>query len=593
MNEMYQSNGDFSRLKSLLLGEEQQALSDIEGTVRRHDLRIGDDQALQRSVASILADAFRDADVQNHRELAAAIAPVMVAAIRREIRNASDEVVDAMYPIMGRLIRAYVASALRDFIEETNRRIEGGLSARFIRLRIKSLATRTPYRTLLIREGQNLRVASIYLINRNSGTLLDAWNADPAAPDLRGDDHLIGGMLTAINNFAAESLAESESELRALDLGEARVFLRASAVHLIAIKTVGKGNRKIKRFIDQTLQQSLERFADAAQEAPQLVREVLPDIADTTTQFLAKHKQPPILALSVIAGLFLLGSLITYQHFQERAAIAAIDSNVRSIINQHQALQAFPLRIDVARDKRSVNVAGLVPSAADRELFLKTAAEKLQPVKIKSQLVVVPPLEQYLEMSGFIGALNAELRRTESEAARKTAEEASRTRSEISQLQQQLEQKSAALSDRLAELHRITQNPFLKLSQWVAMNAVFFAEEANYRDEALAIKTLGELRDLLAFSNARVRIVGYTDPTGTNEGNGTLAERRAQKVALDLERLGVSKDRMKVLGRSSIMLLSYDKGPFSSNRRVEFEIAYTGEPTEPKGEPLVSNGTRP
>src|SRR5262245_2513586 len=134
---LQQHAGDFSRLKRLLLSEDRRVLSDIEETVRKHDIRIGDDEALQHSVSVILADALREAEVANHRELAAAIAPVVVGAIKREIRNASDEVVDAMYPIMGRLIRAYVSAAIRDFVEQTNRRLEGGLSARFIRLRVK------------------------------------------------------------------------------------------------------------------------------------------------------------------------------------------------------------------------------------------------------------------------------------------------------------------------------------------------------------------------------------------------------------------------------------------------------------------------
>jgi outer membrane protein OmpA-like peptidoglycan-associated protein len=86
-----------------------------------------------------------------------------------------------------------------------------------------------------------------------------------------------------------------------------------------------------------------------------------------------------------------------------------------------------------------------------------------------------------------------------------------------------------------------------------------------------------------------VRVIGYTDPTGTADGNDALATMRAEKVAAELERLGVPKDRLKVLGRPRGTLLSYDKGPFSSNRRVEFEISYIGEPTVPRGEPLSAD----
>lgn len=594
MNSLLQQHaGDFSRLKRLLLSEERQVLSDIEETVRKHDIRIGDDEALQHSVALILADALREAEVANHRELAAAIAPVVVAAIKREIRNASDEVVDAMYPIMGRLIRAYVASAIRDFVEQTNRRLEGGLSARFIRLRVKGLVTRTPYRTLVMREGQVLRVTSIYLIDRGSGTLLEAWSADPTVADVRRDDHLIGGMLTAINNFAADALAEKESELRSLDLGEARVLLRSSARHLVALKTVGKGNRAIRQFIDQDLHHALEKLADSHLDTPQHRREALATLADSITAFLGKQKRLPTLALAMFAGLAILGGLIAHQHYRERAAEARIAQNVRSVIDSHATLQAFPLKIDVAKDRASVMVAGLVPSVPDRDRLISAISARLDPVRLESRLVVIPPLRRLLEVSSSVEDLNVLIGRTVEEAARKSALESALARAEIIDLQAQLDKKSDELRERLAELHRITQDPLLKLSQWTATHAIFFADETNFRDEDLVTQTLTELRGLLEASGARIRLIGYTDPTGTAEGNDALAAMRAEKVAAELMKLGVAKDRLKVLGRPRGMLLSYDKGPFSSNRRVEFEIAYLGEPTQPTGEPLAGDGKRP
>jgi outer membrane protein OmpA-like peptidoglycan-associated protein len=593
MNSLQPRTGDFSRLKRLLLREEQQALSGIEETIRRHNLRIGDDAALQHSVALILTDALREAEVRNHRELATVIAPVVVAAIKREIRNASDDVVEAMYPIMGRLIRAYVASAIRDFVEQTNRTIEGGLSARFIRLRIKSFVTRVPYRTLLIREAQALRVTSIYLIDRPSGTLLETWNADPAAAELRIDYHLIGGMLTAINNFAASALAEKESELRALDLGEARVFLRGSARHLLAVKTVGRGNRTVRRRIDIELHRTLEDLADSRRDAPKHRRETLASLAESVANFLARQRQPASLALSVFAGIAILAGLIFVQHYRERAAVARLGNEVRDVVETHAALQAFPLKIDVAGDRKSVRVAGLVTGAPERDLLISEAARRLDPVRLDARLVVVPPLGRLLDVSRSVEELNALIGRTRDEAAGRSAADLAAARAQIAEVESQLERKSAELQGRLAELYRITQDPLLKLSQWVATHAVFFANEVTFRDEALALATLAELRDLLEASGARLRLIGYTDPTGTAEGNDALAGLRAEKVAGELEKLGVSRDRLKVLGRPRGLLLSYDKGPFSSNRRVEFEIAYHGEPTLPAGEPLADNGKRP
>ena len=59
-----------------------------------------------------------------------------------------------------------------------------------------------------------------------------------------------------------------------------------------------------------------------------------------------------------------------------------------------------------------------------------------------------------------------------------------------------------------------------------------------------------------------------------------------------LVEMGAPRERLKVLGRPKGAMLSYDKGPNSSNRRVEFELAYVEEPIEVTGEPLRNNATR-
>ncbi len=596
MNSPYYQNGEFSRLKSLLLGEEQQVLADIETLVRRHDHRIGDDDSLRRSVADVLAEALREADVKNHRELAAAIAPIIVAAIRREIRNASDEVVDAMYPIMGRLIRAYVASAIRDLIEQTNRQIESGLSARFIRLRIKSLFTRTPYRTLLMRDAQELRVSSVYIINRSSGSLIESWNADTAAPDDARDDYLIGGMLTAINNFAAESLPERESELRALDLSDCRVYLRASATYLLAIKTVGRGTRKIRRLLDQELQRSLEKLAPLSPATSLRHREVLAELAETATEMFRRHKQPPVLAISVLTGLAILVGLIVLQHQREQHALARLHDKVEAVVAGRDALRGFPFTVDVAGDHSKVTLSGLVPSEADRDSLIKAAEAEIRPSRLDPHLVVAPTMSGYLALKKSIDDLGGLIGRVDEDAARRSTAQYQALEKTIGQLNAKLGHESAELGGQIAELQRAVKDPLLRLSQWTAMHAVFFADGVIFRDDKATVMTLKQLSQLLSLSDAKIRVVGYTDPSGTDQGNDSLASLRAQRVAEELEKLGVPKERLKLLARPRGVLLSFDKGPLSSNRRVEFELAYAGEPMEAVGLPLNETGptaTRP
>src|SRR5215467_6440135 len=115
---------DVSRLKELLFENESRTLSDL---THRMDLvfeRAGSPERFTASVAGVLDDALRRAEVDRHTELSQAIAPLIVKTIKTEIRGSQDELAEALYPAMGRMVKAYVASAIRDLMDDINRRLE-------------------------------------------------------------------------------------------------------------------------------------------------------------------------------------------------------------------------------------------------------------------------------------------------------------------------------------------------------------------------------------------------------------------------------------------------------------------------------------
>ena len=137
-----------SKLKELLFDSEVRALGDLarrvevvarDGQRRHEDLvreidrraeqerrqqgdldrridglfeRAGTDERLKASVATIIDGALVQAEVSRHDQLAQAIAPLVVRTVRTEIRNSQDVLVEALYPMTGRMVKAYVASAM-------------------------------------------------------------------------------------------------------------------------------------------------------------------------------------------------------------------------------------------------------------------------------------------------------------------------------------------------------------------------------------------------------------------------------------------------------------------------------------------------
>src|SRR5262245_58749266 len=127
------TTGGVERLKELLFDNEARALSDLTHRVDQLFNTAGTEERFRDSVAVVLDGALRTAEVSRHAELASAMAPLIVKTIKTEIRNSQDELVEAIYPVTGRIVQAYLTSALRDLADDINRRFE--LNPAMLRLR--------------------------------------------------------------------------------------------------------------------------------------------------------------------------------------------------------------------------------------------------------------------------------------------------------------------------------------------------------------------------------------------------------------------------------------------------------------------------
>ncbi|MBC7911776.1 MAG: hypothetical protein H7Y30_14820, partial [Pyrinomonadaceae bacterium] len=87
MSDVALKAAEVGRIKDLLFGEERRVLTQVQQLVSRHEERIGTDDRLQQSVSQIIALALRDAQITQHEQLAAAISPLVMAGVKREILN--------------------------------------------------------------------------------------------------------------------------------------------------------------------------------------------------------------------------------------------------------------------------------------------------------------------------------------------------------------------------------------------------------------------------------------------------------------------------------------------------------------------------
>ena len=199
---------DFDRLKHLLFADEREQLllakQRIEALEQTH-----------RELAVLLPSLVRAAP---HEPMTRALASPVAAALGNAVHENRASIVDALFPVIGPIIRKAIAEALRGLMRDMNQVFEHGLSPRGIRWRIEAWRSGVPFAQIVLKNSLNYRVDHVFLIERGSGLVLHR-SSSPGLPDLDAD--AIAGMLTAIGQFVRDSVSRDGSDsLEAARVGE-------------------------------------------------------------------------------------------------------------------------------------------------------------------------------------------------------------------------------------------------------------------------------------------------------------------------------------------------------------------------------------
>lgn len=143
----------------------------------------------------------------------------------------------------------------------------------------------------------------------------------------------------------------------------------------------------------------------------------------------------------------------------------------------------------------------------------------------------------------------------------------------------QLDALNATLADQQAENARLKGELAKQPKEVIKTDVVYKASGApqsvffNIGSAKLASKkeivNLEAMAAVAKANDVKVYVTGYADSaTGSATYNQTLSEKRAETVAQELEKLGVSRDKMVIKGEGGVASLR----PASYNRRVIVEI---------------------
>ncbi len=334
------------------------AIEEIGEKVERAETRWTEDE-LRETVARVLADALREAGRTDRDALIRAIAPNVLATVRGEISNAHPEIIEALSPRIGELIRTAVNKA----VEGLQRQIDDAVPVDLWIATLKSRLTGTSSASWIIHEEDGFRVIEAFLIERGSGLILAQDR--PVGSELDDsatlDDDLLGGMIAALDAFARDAFGGGGiDELRQLNLSAGTIYLRASPMKILALRCTGTAPPKIEEEIDHLLDQVIRRLQEGGDDALP-ARLLAVDVA-------------PVSGDDGVSGAALIGKgvaavaaimLTIWGHFAlEGANIERWTESAFDVANGHPAMTGYP--VEAAYADGAVTVTGLVPDEATR-----------------------------------------------------------------------------------------------------------------------------------------------------------------------------------------------------------------------------------
>ncbi len=391
-------------LKHLLLGAEQERISELSRRLEEPAQRAAD-------VAEVLAESVRLGDGRDET-LADALEPSITRCVERSVQRDPSRFADALFPIVGPVVRRYIAEALRGLVESINQTLEHSLTPRGLGWRLESLRSGVPFPEIVLRHTLAYRVEQVFLIRPDDGLLIQHV-ADKSA--LSRDADAVSAMLTAIQDFTGDTfLKEGEAErLQTVQMGEHTLWLVHGPHAYLACAFRGIPPASQREHLNQVLE-NIHRFFGPQLTSFQGDRNALVGVMPELERCLTFAEKPEvakrrrgasplfILLLLAIAGLIGWFAYLSWQKAQadgelvatqERLLQALRDTPGVVITEVHRAngvLEVRGLRDPLARDLSLLaNEVGLDPSGVkmqwrgfqdtSSEIALKRAERRLQP----------------------------------------------------------------------------------------------------------------------------------------------------------------------------------------------------------------------
>lgn len=162
-------------------------------------------------------------------------------AIQHELKDSQEEVINALYPIIGKLIKKYIQAELESLSENIDNRITNTFSVDTWVHRVKAFFSGSNQSEIILSELATAEIEEIFMIQKNTGLLIGSYSKQQLA-----DKDMIAGMLTAISSFVEHALSAEQQSLNTIEYENAKILIQDFPFYKLAFVVKGVVSAKYK-----------------------------------------------------------------------------------------------------------------------------------------------------------------------------------------------------------------------------------------------------------------------------------------------------------------------------------------------------------
>lgn len=243
--------------------------------------------ALRDSVSHVLAEAVTVRSGSDDA-LSQSLRPTIERALQASVREQPEPLVDALFSIIGPVIRKSIAEALAAAVEALNKALEQNLSVSSFKYRLEARRTGRSFAEVVMLRTLVYQVEQVFLIHKTTGLLLQHVVSDQAVVK---DPDMISGMQSAVQSFIEDSFATQRLDgLKEMRLGDLMVVLEAGPAAVMAAVERGSPPQSLRVTLRATLER-LHQTHGKALESFQGNTQAFADTRDTLESCLAQERR--------------------------------------------------------------------------------------------------------------------------------------------------------------------------------------------------------------------------------------------------------------------------------------------------------------